>query len=121
MRSPQRPKGERCRRHGPPLARTSRQFKIELLNKLLKVDEGLGDNALMCAFSLESHELAAIMLSVAQNIKVGTRFVEDQSTVERGDAVLPLCGQVVSPPNDTYFSGRLPETQQYPPGDPPPA
>jgi len=61
------------------------------------------------------------MPCVAHNIEVATRFSEDQTSVERGDEELPPCDQIVSPPNDTYFSGRVPEMMQEPPGDPPPS
>lgn len=97
-----------------------RRSIIELLNKLLKVDEGLGDNAFMCAFGLGAHELAAIILCVAHNVEVATRFSEDKAASERDDEELPLFNQSFVLPNDSYFSGRLPVTGQNPPGDPPP-
>ena len=59
------------------------------------------------------------MLSVAHKIGVATRFSEDQTADERGDEELPPCDEVVLPPKDTYFSGRLPEMTQEPPGGPP--
>jgi len=95
--------------------------RIEMLNKLLKVERGLGDNAFMCASGHEAHELAAIALGVAHNIEVSERFAEDQTAVERGDEELPPCDEIVLPPKDTYFSGRLPKMTQEPPGGEPPS
>ena len=92
-----------------------------MLNKPLKIDRGLGDNAFMSAFGHEGHELAAIALGVAHNIEVSERFSEVQTAVERGDEELPPCDEIVFPPDGTYFSGRLPEMTQEPPGDQPPS
>ena len=86
----------------------------------MKSDSGLDDNAFMCAFGHAAHELAAIALGVAHNIEVSERFSEDQTAVERGDEELPPSDQIVLTPNDKYFSGRLPEMTQEPPGGEPP-